>query len=117
MKNVNLVLLVEGGIVQDVITDVEGEDITVNVVAVDNDLEGIEEEDIDMVDGDEVYLYRLGSSGDSEYVKKVFEAIDDRDLYFCLKLKRQGLLKGEPTKGFYKVELLPAGTRLILTVK
>ena len=78
MKNVNLVLLIEGGLIQQVIADVEGEDIIVSVAVADYDIESYGEENLDLVDGDEVHVYMEQVQENSDYVKKVFKAIDNK---------------------------------------
>ena len=78
MQNVNLVLLIEGGLIQQVIADVEGEDIMVSVAVADYDIESYGEENLDLVDGDEVHVYMEQVQENSDYVKKVFKAIDNK---------------------------------------
>jgi hypothetical protein len=97
MAKIRIVVDVEGGLVQGVYTDLPELDIEVAVV--DLDIEGADEEDILKVDQGDIatgpqvteFTGAIHGPGEArEYVKRVFEVINDRDRrYWAEKEKRE----------------------------
>lgn len=68
-----VIVVVEGGVVQTVVHD----DQAIEVVVIDYDTDGLEEEDITKINGVDAYVYR-GSRGDfaPNEVDEIFKQID-----------------------------------------
>jgi soluble P-type ATPase len=75
---INLVLLMEGGIVQQIITDQELEGLNLKVLIADFDTEGMEEEELSLVDGDEAYVYKEDIFENKEFTKDVLKALEKK---------------------------------------
>jgi soluble P-type ATPase len=75
---INLVLLMEGGIVQQIITDQELEGLNLKVLIADFDTEGMEEKELSLVDGDEAYVYEENIFENKEFTKDVLKALEKK---------------------------------------
>jgi hypothetical protein len=75
---INLVLLMEGGIVQQIITDQELEGLNLKVLIADFDTEGMEEKELSLVDGDEAYVYEEDIFENKEFTKDVLKALEKK---------------------------------------
>ena len=68
-----IIVFMEGGLVQCVMTDTEA-DVTI----LDHDIDGIEPEQINMIEGEETYIYRFrGHEQDSVRVNKILKEIEE----------------------------------------
>ena len=74
MDKSRVVVIVEGGVVQNVLVDKETE-----VIVVDYDSDGLEEDEITMIHGDEAYVYNGVHHGEvnSEEIDYILSCIEE----------------------------------------